>query len=162
MPAPITRLATAADLPHVHQALYLALAWDPNDPIPSLETLVAHPEVARYHVGWMRPGDAGVVAEVEGEFAGLAYYRLFTENDRGHGYLDPVTPELAIGVVPEQRGRGIGTRLIDELAEFGRRTGLPRISLSASKGNPAARLYERCGYRHVSVEDEELMVLDLG
>ena len=101
MPAATTRPATATDLPLVHQALYLALAWDPNDPTPPLETVVVHPEVARYHVGWMRPGDAGVVVEVEGEFAGLAYYRLFTENDHGHGYLDPVTPELAIGVVPE-------------------------------------------------------------
>lgn len=161
MPAATTRLATAADLPFVHQTLYLALAWDPNDLPPPLETVVVHPEVARYHVEWMRAGDAGVVAEVEGEFAGLAYYRLFTENDHGYGYLDPATPEMAIGVVPEQRGRGIGTRLIDELAEFGRQTGLPRISLSVSKRNPAARLYERCGYRYVSVEDEGLMVLDL-
>lgn len=155
------RPATDADLPFVKETLYLALAWDPEDPIPPLEVVVNHPEINKYHTGWMQPGDAGYIAEVDGAFAGMAYYRLFPEDDRGQGFYDADTPELAIGLVHDFRGAGIGGRLMKELEAEARRTGVPRISLSVSKGNPAARLYGRLGYRYVSDADDELMLLDL-
>jgi GNAT superfamily N-acetyltransferase len=158
---PTYRSATSTDHGLVQQTLYLALAWDPADPIPPLDVVVAHPEIAKYHADWMRPGDAAVVAEVDGEFAGLAYYRMFTDDDRGQGYLDSDTPELAIAITHEHRGQGIGTRLMNELADVARANGMRKISLSVSRGNPAAHLYERLGYRYVSDDDEELMVLNL-
>lgn len=162
MPTISTRLASAADLNLVQQTLYLALAWDPADPIPPIDRVIAHPEVARYHEGWMRAGDAGVVAEADGAFVGMAYYRLFTADNHGQGYIDPDTPELAIGMDPGHRGQGIGTRLMTELADVARTAGVERISLSVSSGNPAARLYQRVGYQYASEHDPELMVLDLG
>jgi ribosomal protein S18 acetylase RimI-like enzyme len=161
-PAPRFRPGRPEDHDLVKQTLYLALAWDPADPIPPMDVVVAHPEITKYHADWMRPGDSAVVAEVDGEFAGMAYYRLFTDDDRGQGYLNPETPELAIAIPPEHRGKGIGTRLMNALADVARASGIRKISLSVSEGNPAARLYERLGYRHVSEEDDELMVLELG
>ena len=155
------RPATAGDLPLVKEALYLALSWDPDDPIPPFAVVVAHPEIAKYHDGWMRPADAGMIAEVDGAFAGMAYYRQFPKHDHGQGFYDADTPELAIGLRHEFRGAGIGSRLMKDLEAEARRAGFPRISLSVSKGNPAARLYERLGYRYVSDSHEELMVLDL-
>ena len=130
------RPATASDLDLVKQTLYLALAWDPDDPIPPFEQVVDHPEVAIYHTDWMRPGDAGVVAEDDGAFAGMAYYRLFPPDRHGQGFLDPETPELAIAVVPEMRGRGLGGRLLEALTAEAGRSGVMRISLSVSTGNP--------------------------
>ena len=56
----VLRPATGADLPIVKQTLYLAVSWDPDDPIPPFAEVVDHPEMAIYHDGWMRPGDAGV------------------------------------------------------------------------------------------------------
>ena len=163
MPAPEVTYRTAgqADLPYVQQTLYLALAWDPDDPIPPFEKVVNHPQVAIYHTGWMRPGDAGVVAEIGGEFAGMAYYRLFPEDDHGQGYVDPHTPELAIAVVEQYRGKGIGLRLMEDLAATARAAGIQQISLSVSAGNPARRLYQRLGYRDASESDPELMVIPL-
>jgi GNAT superfamily N-acetyltransferase len=158
---PAYRPATSSDHGLVRQTLYLALAWDPADPIPPIDVVVAHPEIAKYHSGWMRPGDAAVVAEVDGEFAGMAYYRMFTDDDHGQGYLDSATPELAIAVPHEHRGNGIGTRLMNQLADVAWQNGIRKISLSVSSGNPAAHLYERLGYRYASADDEELMVLDL-
>lgn len=156
------RTATGADLLLVQQTLYLALSWDPDDPIPPFEPVVNHPQIAIYHSGWMRPGDAGMVAEIDGEFAGMAYYRLFPDDNHGQGYLDPDTPELAIGVVEKHRGKGIGFRLMEDLAGVARSAGIKQISLSVSPGNPARRLYERLGYREASEADAELMVLSLG
>ena len=158
---PDLRPATSQDLDLVKRTLYLALAWDPDDPIPPLEQVVDHPEIAIYHTEWMRPGDAGVVAEVAGAFAGMAYYRLFPPERHGQGYLDPETPELAIAVVPEMRGQGLGSRLLDSLTAEAVRSGVARISLSVSAGNPARRLYQRHGYLPASEENPELLVLTL-
>jgi ribosomal protein S18 acetylase RimI-like enzyme len=155
------RPATDDDVSFVKETLYLALSWDPEDPIPPFDAVVDHPEIAKYHEAWMRSGDAGVIAEVDDGFAGMAYYRLFPDDDQGQGFYDAETPELAIGLRHEFRGAGIGGRLMKELEAEARRTGVPRISLSVSKGNRAARLYERLGYRYVSDAHEELMLLDL-
>jgi hypothetical protein len=43
-----------------------------------------------------------------------------------------------------------------------RAAGIPRLSLSVDTGNPARKLYERLGYRQLSVDDAGVrMVLDL-
>lgn len=157
----VFRPATDADLPAVKQTLYLALSWNPDDPIPPFEEVVDHPEMAIYHDGWMRPGDAGVVAETDGEFVGMAYYRLFSTDVPGQGFVDADTPELAIAVIPAHRGRGVGTGLLRELHSMARSAGVVRISLSVSAGNPARRLYERHGYEPRGRDNDELMTVTL-
>ena len=48
-------------------------------------------------------------------------------------------------ILPEYQGRGIGTRLIEELLAQAFRDGLP-VGLRVLKVNPARRLYERLGF----------------
>ena len=158
----ITRPAAPKDLPLVRRTLHTALAWDPANPIPPFEVVVDRPEIEVYHIGWMRPGDAGVVAEVDGEFVGMAYCRLFEGGGESQGFYDAGTPELAVAVEAGSRGRGIGERLIVELSDVVREGGAERMSLSVSQGNPAIHLYLRLGYREVSEHDGNiLMVADL-
>jgi GNAT superfamily N-acetyltransferase len=55
-------------------------------------------------------------------------------------------PEAAMAVAPEMRGDGVGGALLDELAV--RCTGLyAALSLNVHERNPAARLYQRKGFR---------------
>ena len=138
------------------KATYLsALAWRPDRPLPLPRILLlAHPEVRRYHAGWGRVGDLGVVAESNGEVLGAALCRLFTEEDHGEGYVDPSTPELGIAVNKEHRGRGIGGRLLAALEARARLVGYGQLSLSVDRENPSARLYRRAGYEVLS-EDED-------
>jgi len=66
----------------------------------------ADPLVQRYVRGWGRPGDTAVIA-LEGGFpVGAAWFRLFTTDEPGYGFVDEETPELAIAVVPTKRGHG--------------------------------------------------------
>src|SRR5262249_8599577 len=50
-----------------------------------------------------------------------------------------------IALLPEQRNRGTGGKLIGELIREASAAGLP-LKLSVLRGNPAARLYERLGF----------------
>lgn len=153
------RPATVDDLEHVKWALYAALAWDPQRDLPPPELTLAHPEARRYHGDWGRPGDLGVIAERATAVVGVAYGRLFTDEDHGHGYVDEQTPEIAIAVHESERGRGIGTLLLHALAERAREAGLTRLSLSVDTDNPARRLYERLGYRTISIDDDGARML---
>jgi ribosomal protein S18 acetylase RimI-like enzyme len=81
----------------------------------------------------------------EGRPIGAAWLRRLTGANRGFGSLDDETPELSIAVLPDHRGKGVGTRLLTDLLETARARYLS-VCLSVSAGNPARRLYERVGF----------------
>lgn len=151
-----------ADVQFLRQMLYAALFWRPNGRrLPRALTLRI-PQVAQYHKRWGRPGDTGYVAEQDGRPVGAVWYRFFTDERHGDGYVDPETPELAIAVVDGRRGRGIGRQLLDVIHERARRDGLARVSLSVDEDNPAKRLYAAVGYRDFEPGDGKgRMILDL-
>jgi GNAT superfamily N-acetyltransferase len=104
---------------------------------------------SRYVRGWGRPGDTAVIALENGFPVGAAWYRVFREAEPGYGFVDEQTPELAIAVVPSQRGHGVGDELLQALLQKARSGGYDRLSLSVEPGNPARKLYERHGFRVV-------------
>jgi GNAT superfamily N-acetyltransferase len=55
-------------------------------------------------------------------------------------------PELAIAVVEDQRGKGIGTALLDALVDRARGR-FPALALNVHLLNPAVRLYIREGFK---------------
>jgi GNAT superfamily N-acetyltransferase len=155
------RPAAANDLDAIKWALYESLAWSSG--LPPAELVLRHPQAERYHRDWGRPGDLGVIATLGDELVGVAYCRLFTEEDHGHGYVDDRTPEIAIAVRDGHRGQGIGGTLLRALADLARAKGFSRLSLSTDLANPARRLYERVGYREISVDPQGVrMLIELG
>ncbi len=157
-----TRLLDAGDIDVVQWTLYTAVSWSGDPDIPPMDLVLKHPALAIYHQDWGRHGDIGVAASVDGTFAGAAVARLFTEEEHGHGYMDPETPELGIAVEPDFRGRGIGRHLMNALANTARDRGIQRLSLSVNNPNPAKHLYESLGYATVNDNgDSTLMVLGL-
>jgi ribosomal protein S18 acetylase RimI-like enzyme len=130
---------------------YEAATWRPGVERRPLEEVLADPGFAVYLEGWPREGDAGVVAEDEtGRPLGAAWYRRFSEDAHGYGFIDASIPELSIGVEADARGRGIGMALMEALIERARTAGVPALSLSVEEDNPALRLYERLGFVRVA------------
>lgn len=66
--------------------------------------IVQIPEIRIYAEGWGKPDDTGYIAEVEGKAVGAVWLRLLTGDVRGFGYVDDMTPELSIALLPEYRG----------------------------------------------------------
>jgi GNAT superfamily N-acetyltransferase len=149
VPGVATRELTTADLPFLRSMLVTAALWRTwTRPLRILQPLLLRSsQLAMYHRHWGRPGDTGFVAQEADRRLGAVWYRLFTEEEHGDGYVDPETPELAIAVVARARGRGVGGALMEAIHERARQDGLARIALSVDAGNPARRLYERLGYR---------------
>ena len=79
-----------------------------------------------------------------------------------YGLLDEFLYQ-AIHTEPSHRGRGVGTALLSSLIGRCLRLGHPELSLLVQRSNPAVRLYERLGFREVSGDDgEAVMVLTAG
>jgi GNAT superfamily N-acetyltransferase len=140
------RPATAADGSFLADMVVEAANWRDGAARPRHEVL-ASPDYQRYIAGWLRPGDAGFVAETAaGDAAGAAWYRMLPRTEPGFGYVGTGVPELIIGVRPIWRAHGIGRRLLQRLAEHARAQGFARLSLSVERGNFAATLYRTEGF----------------
>jgi ribosomal protein S18 acetylase RimI-like enzyme len=116
--------------------------------------LVEDASLWRYVAGWGRRGDAAVIA-LEGGFpVGAAWYRLFTDDEPGFGYVDDQIPVCAIAVVPSRRGHGIGSELLDALIGLAREQGYQGLSLSvADDDSGAMRVFEKHGFEKVEQTD---------
>jgi ribosomal protein S18 acetylase RimI-like enzyme len=147
MATEIFRTLTGADEEILWQMLRYAAHED------SIEGLRQQPILARYAAAWGRAGDIGWVAERENLVLGAAWLRLPLPADLGFGYVDLTIPELAIAVVPDRQGQGIGTELLTRVLNSARPL-FPAVSLSVRSNNPAVRLYERAGF--VPVENSDV------
>lgn len=103
--------------------------------------------VAAYVRAWGREGDLGYIAvDDDNKALGIAWVRLFKGENKGYSQVAENTPELAIAILPEYTGKGIGTRLIRVLLDD-LKTKYTAVMLNVRADNPALRLYQRLGFR---------------
>jgi len=117
--------------------------------------------VALYVKGWGRAGDTALIAIEDGFPVGAAWYRLFRRDHPGYGFVDEETPELAVAVVPNRRGRGIGDALLNALYERAKADGHRAVSLAAERGNePLVSYYEqKHGFARAREDDAESVTM---
>ena len=140
------RSLTTKDEPIVWQMLQYASHES------SLENVRKQPSLAIYASQWGRFGDFGCVAEKGTLALGMAWLRLWQEEAKGYGYVSNEIPELAIAVLPDYRGQGIGTNLLTQVLAMAQQH-YPGVSLSVRANNPVLRLYQRAGF--VKVPESE-------
>jgi GNAT superfamily N-acetyltransferase len=149
----ILRRGGMQDVPFLRDMLRHAYYWRADEAFEDEEPL------SRYVNGWGRAGDTALVALDGPNPVGAAWYRLFTRDHPGFGYVDDETPELAIAVVPSRRGKGTGSMLLDALVDRARAEGHRALSLSVEAASPAVELYERHGFAKVGESDHSWTML---
>ena len=145
------RRGGSRDVPFLRDMLRHAFYW--RTPVGDDE-----PPLTRYVRDWGRRGDRSLIMFDDYVPVGAAWYRLFTPDDPGFGFVDEQTPELAIAVVPSRRGRGFGNQLLASLLDCARKDGFEAISLSVSKDNPAIGLYQNAGFEQVREDDGAIVM----
>ena len=127
----------------LYQAIYL-----PKGVEPPPRSVVDWPELQVYIEGFgTRPGDHCLVAEVGGKVVGAAWCRIMED----YGHIDNDTPSLAISLLPEYRGLGVGTWLLNALLLLSGRMGTGghpspsrrKIRPCASTGGPDSAFWRR-------------------
>ena len=135
--------------------LYRAI-FIPEGATPPERSIVDEPELQVYIEKFgEKPDDHCLAAEVDGKIVGAVWVRIM--NDYGH--IDDKTPSLAISLLPEYRGQGIGTELMKRMLSLLRESGYPGVSLSVQKANYAVKLYRSLGFEVVRENEEEYIML---
>jgi len=114
---------------------------------PDIAAAKEVPFVPAHPVGWQRPNDFGVVAEIDGAAAWVRHSRA--EDNPFH--IDEHSPVVTIAVRDGVGGKGIretSLALFDEAA-----THSVRLALDVRESNSAMRRYEPVGVRRVRGQD---------
>lgn len=132
------RPITEDDTDTLWHMLYYAAHMD-EDEGKNVNDAKSDPFLKRYVENWGQPTDLGFIAEDNAQALGAVWIRQF--DDEPH-------PELAIAVLPDAIGQGIGTQLIERIIDESKNK-FPTIMLSVRADNPALRLYQRLGFQTV-------------
>lgn len=138
----------------LYEAIFIPEGVNPPD-----RSIIELPELAVYYEDFGKgEADHCVVAEDDCGVVGAVWTRIMDD----YGHVDDAVPSLAISVLKDHRGMGIGTQLIQHIKELLKAEGYGRVSLAVQKDNYAVRMYEHAGFRTVRENDEEyIMVCDL-
>lgn len=147
----------------LEEFIYHAIYIPGGEQLPD-RNVIFDPEIYVYVKDFgSQAGDHAVIAYDDELPVGLAWTRIIP----AYGHIDENTPELAISMLPQYRGQGIGTFIMYELFKLLMQHGYTRTSLSVQKDNPAVSFYQRLGYviseeklDHVGNEDY-IMIKDL-
>ena len=146
------RIMERSDYICLEELLYQAIYIPKGESLPP-RSIVNSPDIFVYiNAFGDKSGDLGVVSEVNGKVVGGAWTRIIA----AYGHIDENTPELAISILPEFRGYGIGTKLMNKLFKLLKESGYKQTSLSVQKDNPAVRFYKRLGYKIVDEKYEHV------
>ena len=118
--------------------LYEAI-FIPEGVEPPPRDIVEQPELRIYYEYFGRgAADHCLVAEADGHVVGAVWTRIMDD----YGHVDDETPSFAISLIPEYRGKGIGTRLM-------------RNMLNLLK----VRMYKKVGFEIIDENDEEYIMV---
>lgn len=140
------RPETEADLPFLRR-LYISTRWDELAPLidwteaQKLAFLESQFALQRHHYRtYYSETDWGVL-----EHSGVPAGRIYVDRQKD------LLLVVDVSLLPEWRGRGIGTMLMEAVCAEAAAAG-KAVSVAVEKFNPAQRLYRRLGFREVSDE----------
>ena len=148
------RPLSPAEYPLLCEFLYQAI-FIPDGVEPPPREIIEQPELQVYIENFgTQADDHALCAEADGKVVGAVWVRIMDD----YGHLDDDTPSLAISLLPEYRGKGIGTALLREMLGLLRDAGYAQVSLSVQKENFAVRMYRKAGFNVIADHGEEYLM----
>lgn len=154
----VIRPINQSELPLLEEMLYEAI-FIPEGVEKPPRDIIKNPDLCRYVQDFGREGDQCLVAEISGNTFGAIWTRLFTESEKGYGFVDEKTPELSMAVCAPFRHKGIGKLMlkcmIRQLTEYG----YGRVSLSVDWQNYACDFYLKQGFEVYESTDKSAILI---
>lgn len=148
-----TREIEKAEISHLDNFLYEAIFIPEGEEKPDRD-IIKIPELSCYTKDFGKDTDLCIVAESQGNLIGAIWTRIFTETEKGFGYVDSKTPELSISVIENYRQHGIGTKLLKAMIDKLTQLDYEQVSLSVDKLNYALKLYKKFGFEIVKSDEK--------
>ena len=141
----------------LHEAIFQR---DEQNPIP--RDVIERSEIKVFIEGFGKKDDLCLVAEEDDKIIGAVWTRILAGKVKGFGNIDDNTPEFAISLYKEYRGKGIGTQLMQSMLDLLREKGYTKTSLAVQKDNYAVKMYLKVGFSILGENDHEyIMVCEL-
>lgn len=102
-----------------------------------------------------QPDDCCLVCECDGKVVGAIWVRMMDD----YGHIDETTPSLAMSLYKEYRGRGFGTKMMEDMLGLLQKKGYAKVSLSVQKANYALRMYKKAGFEIVTDHGEDVLMV---
>ncbi|MBO4635518.1 MAG: GNAT family N-acetyltransferase [Clostridiales bacterium] len=135
----------------LYEAIFIPEGVDPPP-----KDIIEKPELTVYTDDFgEHKGDHALAAIEDGKIIGVVWTRIMDD----YGHVDDETPSFAISLYKEYRGRGIGSELMRRMLGVLRSEGYKQASLAVNKQNYAVRMYEKSGFKTVSQNDEEYIMI---
>lgn len=154
----IIREIKESEVCFLQDMLYQAIFVEEGQPKLS-KSITEAPSLSKYITDFgVNKYDICLVALENEKLIGAVWGRLFSEKNKGYGFLDSETPELSIAINKQCRGIGIGTKLIEGIIDVYQTLQVKSISLSVDKKNRAFALYKKLGFS-IAAETNKSVVM---
>ena len=150
----IIRELKPSEHPVLEDFLYEAI-FQRDETKPAPRDIIKHPSLQVYIEDFgQKAHDYCLCAQVGEKIVGAVWVRVIN----GFGRVDNETPEFAISLYKEYRGKGIGTAMMRAMLELLAGNGYEKTSLAVQKDNYALRMYEHVGFKIVTEKEEEFIM----
>ncbi len=149
---------TQHEIPNLESFLYEAIFVPEGVEKPGKDILNL-PELKVYINDFGKTADLCLVADYKGTLVGAIWSRLFSEHNKGFGFIDEQTPELSMSVKESYRQQGIGKQLLTTMIEKLKRLEYKQVSLSVARANFALDMYLKFGFEIVSSDKKSAIMV---
>ena len=102
------------------------------------------PNIYTHDYGF-KNSDIGIYSLTNNEISGAAWIRLYTDGYGAKGFIDNTIPVLIMGIMPDIRGQGIGSLIMDQLLQEAA-VMYKQISVYITSNSRVIKFYESLGF----------------
>jgi GNAT superfamily N-acetyltransferase len=144
--------------PFLEDFLFEAI-YVPEGSPPLDKSIIFQPDLYCYVKDFGQQHDLGFIVESDNKPVGAIWTRLFSDEQKGYGFVDNETPELSMAINPDFRNKGFGTQLLEKMLSKLQESGYKKVSLSVDKRNFAYQLYLKFGFQEHQMDGNTVVMV---